>query len=69
MPNFVFKRTETKNMKIAGIVDVQNMNIEVDGEEKNLATLLSPFDNLAVEIKVVLKDEEELEEPISDEAE
>lgn len=69
MANFVFKRTETKNMKIAGIVDVQNMNIEVDGEEKNLATLLSPFDGLAVEIKVVLKDEEELDEPTSDEDE
>lgn len=66
MANFVFKRTETKNMKIAGIVDVQNMNIEVDGEEKSLATLLSPFDNLAVEIKVVLKDEEELDEPTSE---
>lgn len=69
MANFVFKRTETKNMKIAGIVDVQNMNIEVDGEEKSLATFLSPFDGLAVEIKVVLKDEEELDEPTSDEDE
>lgn len=69
MANFVFKRTETKNMKIAGIVDVQNMTIEVDGDEKNLSTLLSPFDNMAVEIKVVIKDEEELDEPTSEEDE
>lgn len=66
---FSFKEVTTKTMKITGILDSDRMTVDVDGEEKSLATLLSPFDNLAVEIKVVLKDEEELDEPTSDEDE
>lgn len=67
MANFVFKHTESQNMKIAGVLDKETMTVEVDGEEKSLATLLSPFDGLAVEIKVAVKNEKELDEPTSDE--
>lgn len=67
MANFAFKRTETQNMKIAGVFNKETMTVEVDGEEKSLATLLSPFEGLAVEIKVTVKNEEELDEPTSDE--
>ena len=61
--NFVYKRTETTNMKIAGIIDTDRMTVDVDGEEKNLATLLSVFNGGCVEINVKIKDETELDEP------
>ena len=67
MANFVFKRTEQKTMKIAGILDVQAMTIDVDGEEKKLSTLLSPFAESEIEINVKIKREEELDEPTSNE--
>lgn len=63
MANFVFKKTETTNMKIAGIIDTDKMTVDIDGEEKSLATLLSVFNGTGVEIKVATKNEEELDEP------
>lgn len=62
--NFVYKRTETTAMKIAGIIDTDNMTVEVDGEEKKLATLLSVFNGGSVEINVKVKEESELDEPV-----
>lgn len=50
-------------MKIAGIIDTDRMTIDVDGEEKSLATLLSVFNGGDVEIKVNVKIESELDEP------
>lgn len=67
MANFVFKKTETTNMKIAGIIDTDKMTVDVDGEEKSLVTLLSVFNGTGVEIKVATKNEEELDEPIANE--
>lgn len=61
--NFVYKRTETTAMKIVGIIDTDNMTIDVDGEEKKLATLLSVFNGGGVEINVKVKEENELDEP------
>ena len=67
MANFVFKKTETTNMKI-GIIDTDRMTVDVDGEEKkSLATLLSVFNGTGVEIKVATKNEEELDEPTANE--
>ena len=63
MANFVYKKTETTNMKIAGVIDTDKMTVDVDGEEKSLATLLSVFNGIGVEIKVATKNEEELDEP------
>nr|DAX09913.1 MAG TPA: YonK protein [Bacteriophage sp.] len=62
--NFVYKRTETTAMKIAGIIDTDNMTVEVDGGEKKLATLLSVFNGGSVEINVKVKEESELDEPV-----
>lgn len=67
MANFVFKRIEQKTMKIAGILDTDAMTIDVDGNEKRLSTLLSPFNSTEIEINVKIKSEEELDEPTSDE--
>ena len=62
MANFVFKETKQKSMKIVGIIDTDNMIVEVDGEEKKLATLLSVFNGNDVEINVKVKEESELDE-------
>ena len=63
MANFVFKEIKQTSMKIAGIIDTDNMTVEVDGEEKKLATLLSVFNGGGVEINVKVKEENELDEP------
>lgn len=64
MSNFTYKRTTVQNMKIVGVLDTSTMTIDVDGELKNLRTLLSDYTDNAVEINIKLKDEEELDEPV-----
>lgn len=61
--NFVFKEIEQKTMKVAGIIDTDTMTIEVDGEDKQLKTLLSPFVGCDVEINIKVKSKNELDEP------
>lgn len=63
MSNFTYKRTITTSMKVAGIIDTDNMTVDVDGEVKKLSTLLSDFNGAGIEINVKVKDEEEIDEP------
>ncbi len=63
MANFAYKKTTTTAMKVAGILDTDNMTVDVDGEEKKLSTLLSDFNDGAIEINIKVKDEEDLDEP------
>lgn len=65
MANFVYKKTETTSMKVVGILDTDRMTIDVDGEEKSLATLLSDFNGGCMEINIKTKSEEELDEPVA----
>lgn len=62
MSNFTYKRTTTTSMKVAGIIDTDNMTVDVDGEVKKLSTLLSDFNGAGIEINVKVKDEEEIDE-------
>ena len=41
------------------------MTVDVDGDVKQLNTLLSDFNGGCVEINVKVKDEEELDEPVA----
>lgn len=63
MSNFTYKRTTTTSMKVAGIIDTDNMTVDVDGEVKKLSTLLSDFNGTGIEINVKVKEENELDEP------
>lgn len=63
MSNFSYKKTITTAMKVAGIIDTDNMTVDVDGEVKKLSTLLSDFNGAGIEINIKVKDEEEIEEP------
>ena len=63
MANFAYKKTVTTAMKVAGILDSDNLTVDVDGEEKKLSTLLSDFNGSPIEINIKVKDEEELDEP------
>ena len=63
MANFAYKKTTTTAMKVAGILDTDNMTVDVDGDEKKLSTLLSVFNGGAIEINIKVKDEEDLDEP------
>ena len=67
MANFSYKTITTTTLKVCGIIDVSKMSIDVDGTEKDIATLLSDFNGAGVEINIKTKDEEELTEPSSDE--
>lgn len=67
MKSFTYKKTETTSMKVIGILDTGRMTIDVDGEEKSLATLLSDFNGGCMEISIKTKNEEELEEPVETE--
>lgn len=64
---FSFKEVTTKTMKISGMVDIDNMTVDIDGDVKKLSTLLSVFNGADVDIQVKIKSEEELDEPTSDE--
>lgn len=60
---FSFKEVTTKTMKIAGMLDTDRMVIDLDGEEKNLSTLLSVFNGVDIELVAKVKAESELDEP------
>ena len=60
---FSFKEVTTKTMKIAGMLDTDRMVMDVDGEEKSLATLLSAFNGVDIELVAKVKAESELDEP------
>lgn len=64
---FSFKEVTTKTMKISGMIDIDNMTVDIDGDIKKLSTLLSVFNGADVDIQVKIKSEEELDEPTSDE--
>ena len=67
--NFVFKEVKTTSMKAAGILDADNMIIEVDGEQKDIKTLLSVFNGAPIELNVKVKEESELDEPTASDEE
>ena len=69
MANFAYKKSVTTSMKVAGIIDTEKMTIDIDGEEKNISTLLSDFNGAGVEINIKVKDEELLNEPTDTEEE
>ena len=64
MAAFNYKKTSTTSMKVTGILNPQTMVINVDGEDKQLSTLLRDFADLPVEINIKVKDEEELDESV-----
>lgn len=63
MAAFSFKVTTTKKLKACGVLDLSNMTIEINGEEKKLETLLTAYDGCVVNLSVDVKDEEELDMP------
>ncbi len=67
--NFVFKEVKTTSMKAADILDADNMIIEVDGEPKDIKTLLSVFNGAPIELNVKVKEESELDEPTASDEE
>ena len=69
MASFAYKKTVTTSMKVAGIIDTEKMTIDINGEEKNISTLLSDFNGAGVEISIKVKDEELLNEPTETEEE
>ena len=60
---FSFKEVTTRTMKIAGMLDTDRMVVDLDGEEKSLATLLSVFNGVDIELVAKVKAESELDEP------
>ena len=64
MANFVFKETKQTSMKVAGIIDSDNMIIYTDDEPRKLVTLLSAFNGAQIDLQIKVKEERELDEPL-----
>ena len=69
MANLVYKRSTTTSLKTAGLIDVENMTITVDGEDKKLSRLWKDFDGSEVEIVIKVKVDEDIPEPTASDEE
>lgn len=70
MANLVYKRsTTTTSLKTAGLIDVENMTITVDGEDKKLSRLWKDFEGSEVEIVIKVKVDEDIPEPTASDEE
>lgn len=69
--NLSYKLTKTKKLKACGLLDIDSMSLEINGEEKKLSTLLKEYDGCDIDLNITVKDEEELDLPeeISDDEE
>lgn len=69
MANLVYKRSTTTSLKTAGLIDVENMTITVDGEDKKLSRLWKDFEGSEVEIVIKVKVDEDTPEPTASDEE
>lgn len=69
MANRVYKRSTTTSLKTAGLIDVENMTITVDGEDKKLSRLWKDFEGSEVEIVIKVKVDEDIPEPTASDEE
>lgn len=69
MANLVYKRSTTTSLKTAGLIDVENMTITVDGEDKKLSRLRKDFEGSEVEIVIKVKVDEDIPEPTASDEE
>lgn len=69
MANLVCKRSTTTSLKTAGLIDVENMTITVDGEDKKLSRLWKDFEGSEVEIVIKVKVDEDIPEPTASDEE
>lgn len=69
MANLVSKRSTTTSLKTAGLIDVENMTITVDGEDKKLSRLWKDFEGSEVEIVIKVKVDEDIPEPTASDEE
>lgn len=69
MANLVYKRSTTTSLKTASLIDVENMTITVDGEDKKLSRLWKDFEGSEVEIVIKVKVDEDIPEPTASDEE
>ena len=69
MANLVYKRSTTTSLKTAGLIDVENMIITIDGEDKKLSRLWKDFEGSDVEIVIKVKVDEDIPEPTASDEE
>lgn len=69
MANLVYKRSTTTSLKTAGLIDVENMTITVDGEDKKLSRLWKDFEGSEIEIVIKVKVDEDIPEPTASDEE
>jgi hypothetical protein len=61
--NLVYKKQESVILKVIGLLDIDRMTIDVEGEEKSIKTLAQDFDGTEVELTLKIKNDVELDEP------
>lgn len=65
--NLSYKKATTITLKAAGLVDIQNGTINVDGEDTPILSFFKDADGLEVEFAWKIKSEEDLDSNFSDE--
>lgn len=63
MANFSYKKSENTVLKAIGVLDINTMSINIDGDIKDIRTLLRDFQEKTIEMNVKVKNEEDLDEP------
>lgn len=61
-----YKRQQSLTLKAQGIVDIDKMTIEIDGETKFIQTLLKDFDGLDISLQAKVADDVDLDEPTAE---
>lgn len=61
--NFSYKKQQAIILKASGILDIEGLTINIDGDEKDIKTLLKDFEGVEVVLTVQTKVDEELDEP------
>lgn len=61
--NLTYKRQQSLTLKVSGLVDADNMTIEVDDEIKDIKTLIKDFNGVEATLTLQVKSDEELDEP------
>lgn len=64
--NLTYKKQQSLTLKVSGLMDIDTMSIEVDGEIKDIRTLIRDFDGIEATLTLQVKSDEELDEPVKE---
>lgn len=61
--NLSYKKQQSLTLKATGVIDIENMSIEIGDECKSIKSLLRDFDGCETALTLQVKSDEELDDP------